>query len=393
MQALNLDTPKTTWLEALKDPKPFMQKSYLRLLGLNRIFIFTVLLPTALAIFYYGLIATDIYISESHFVVRSPQKQSQSNILGSLLQSTGISGSSQDGAYPLQDYILSRDALLELDKDLDLRQAFRKTGVDFLMHFPGPDFDNSFEALFRYYQKRVKVEFDTVSNIMVLKVNAFSADDAVSINNRLLGMGEQLINRLNTRAQQDSIGFAAAEVSRAEDKAREATLAVSGFRTKQSVVDPERQSSLQLQGVSKLQDELIATRTQLSQLQVFTPDNPQIPSLRNRAGSLQSQIDAEINKVTGGGNSLTNKAASYDRLALDRAFAEKQLATALTSLEIARNEAQRKQLYLERLVQPNKPDIAIEPRRLRNVMAVLVLGLLAWGIISLLVASVREHFD
>jgi capsule polysaccharide export protein KpsE/RkpR len=30
---------------------------------------------------------------------------------------------------------------------------------------------------------------------------------------------------------------------------------------------------------------------------------------------------------------------------------------------------------------------------LRNVLAVFVLGLLAWGIISLLAASVREHFD
>jgi capsular polysaccharide transport system permease protein len=350
-------------------------------------------LPTLAAILYYGLIATDVYISESHIVVRSPQKQSQSNILGTLLQGAGISGSSQDGAYPLQDFMLSRDALQALDKELDLRKAFRKTGADFLMHFPGVDFDDSFEALFLYYRKRVNVGFDPVSNIMTLKVNAFSAEDAVAINNRLITMGEQLINRLNERAQQDSIGFAAAEVRVAENKVREAALTVSGFRTKQSVVDPERQSALQLQGVSKLQDELIATKTQLSQLQTFTPDNPQIPSLRNRIVNLQAQIDAEIEKITGGGNSLTNKAASYDRIALDRGFAEKQLTSALASLEIARNEAQRKQLYLERLVQPNTPDVAIEPRRFRNVLMVLVLGLIAWGVVSLLVASIKEHTD
>lgn len=359
----------------------------------HRLFWLTVVLPTLAAILYYGLIATDVYISESHIVVRSPQKQSQSNILGTLLQGAGISGSSQDGAYPLQDFMLSRDALQALDKELDLRKAFRKTGADFLMHFPGVDFDDSFEALFIYYRKRVHVGFDPVSNIMSLKVNAFSAEDAVAINNRLLTMGEQLINRLNERAQQDSIGFATAEVRVAENKVREAALTVSGFRTKQSVVDPERQSALQLQGVSKLQDELIATKTQLSQLQTFTPDNPQIPSLRNRIVNLQAQIDAEIYKITGDGNSLTNKAASYDRIALDRVFAEKQLTSALASLEIARNEAQRKQLYLERLVQPNTPDVAIEPRRFRNVLMVLVLGLIAWGVVSLLVASIKEHTD
>jgi capsular polysaccharide transport system permease protein len=74
-------------------------------------------------------------------------------------------------------------------------------------------------------------------------------------------------------------------------------------------------------------------------------------------------------------------------------FANRQLASALASLEQARNEAQRQQLYIERVAQPSLPDDAMEPRRLRAVLAVFVLGLVAWGVLSLLVASVREHVD
>ena len=80
-------------------------------------------------------------------------------------------------------------------------------------------------------------------------------------------------------------------------------------------------------------------------------------------------------------------------MALDRAFADKQLAATLTSLESARSEAQRKQLYLERLVQPNLPDKALEPRRTRSIFTVLLLGLILWGVVSLVVASVKEHSD
>jgi capsular polysaccharide transport system permease protein len=65
----------------------------------------------------------------------------------------------------------------------------------------------------------------------------------------------------------------------------------------------------------------------------------------------------------------------------------------MASLEQARNEAQRKQLYLERIVQPNKPDIAIEPQRIRSILTTFVVGLIAWGILSILVAGVREHHD
>ena len=97
--------------------------------------------------------------------------------------------------------------------------------------------------------------------------------------------------------------------------------------------------------------------------------------------------------MAGGGASLTSKSAAFERFSLDRTFAEKQLATAMTSLETARSEAQRKQLYLERLVQPNLPDKAIEPRRVRSILMVLALGLILWGVVSLLVASIREHAD
>jgi len=44
-------------------------------------------------------------------------------------------------------------------------------------------------------------------------------------------------------------------------------------------------------------------------------------------------------------------------------------------------------------VQPNLPDYPGEPRRIRTILIVLVLGLIAWGILSLLLASVREHHD
>lgn len=65
----------------------------------------------------------------------------------------------------------------------------------------------------------------------------------------------------------------------------------------------------------------------------------------------------------------------------------------MASLDNARADAERKQLYLEVLVQPNAPDIAIEPKRLRGIAATFCVGLILWGVLSLLIASVREHQD
>jgi capsular polysaccharide transport system permease protein len=235
------------------------------------------------------------------------------------------------------------------------------------------------------------VEVDSLSSISTIKVSAFSAEDAHRINEKLIQMSEKLVNELNERGRQDMIRFATAEVDVAEKKVKASALAVSQYRNLKSVFDPEKQSPLQLQLISKLQDELIATKIQLTQVLTLTSDNPQISSLQQRVQSLQEAIDIESAKVAGGSRSLSGKAVEFERLALERDFAEKQLAGALTSLELAKNEAQRKQLYLGRIVQPSLPDYAVEPRRLRSVFATFILGLIAWGILAILLAGVREH--
>jgi capsular polysaccharide transport system permease protein len=60
-------------------------------------------------------------------------------------------------------------------------------------------------------------------------------------------------------------------------------------------------------------------------------------------------------------------------------------------MELARAEAQKKQLYLERIVQPNLPDHNLEPHRLRSILMVFVLSLVAWGVLGLLITAIREH--
>jgi len=81
----------------------------------NLVFLLTVVVPTIAAILYYGFVASDVFISESRFLVRSPQKQTQGGMFGQLLQGTGLSHS-QDDTYSIHDFILSRDALKELDE-------------------------------------------------------------------------------------------------------------------------------------------------------------------------------------------------------------------------------------------------------------------------------------
>ncbi len=256
---------------------------------------------------YYGLIASDVYVSESRFVVRSPQKQSQTNLVGALLQGTGFSRA-QDDTYPVIDYIESRDALRELNVGNYVADAYSEHGDVISRFHRWPD--GSFESLWKYYGKRiVDIEFDSTSAIAKLQIRAYTAEDAEKINERLLEMSERLINRMNRRAVSDTVTFAQGEVDVAAAKAKDAAAALAAYRRTYTVFDPDRQSALQLQQVTALQTQMLAAQTQLVQLQSISPKNPQIPVLQTNIANLEKQITAATSGVAGGKNSLADKAA------------------------------------------------------------------------------------
>lgn len=354
------------------------------------LFWITVVLPTSLSILYFGFLASDVYVSESQFVVRSPDKPSMSG-LGMLLKSSGFANAN-DEIYAAKDYILSRDALQALNQRQDFANAYGASSVSFFDRYNASG-DGTFEDLYKYYKKKIEVEHDTLSSAITLKVRAYSAQDAHRFNEHLLEMAEATVNKLNTRGRQDLILFAQKEVDETKKKAQDAAIALSVYRNRQGVADPEKQATIQLQMVSKLQDELITTRTQLRELRTFAPQNPQIEALETRIKGLSDEIEDQTSQVAGSARSLSSLGAQYQQLLLDSQFTEKQLASAMTSLEEARNEARRKQAYVERIVEPNIPDEPIEPRRLRGIFSTLILGLAAWGILSMLLAGVLEHKD
>lgn len=365
--------------------------SVARLKKIDPIFLVAVVVPTVLAILYFSFIASDVYVSESRFVVRSPEKQT-SSALGALLKAPGISVAG-DEIYAVQEYVESRDALRALNHDGFVDRMIAAPGLDRFERFYSFGLRDTFEGKYRYFQRRVDVQNETASSISTMKIRAYSAQDAYAMNKRLLDLGEALVNRLNNRSREDLIRFSQVEVDGARKGAEKAALALAAFRNRSGLVDPELQASIELQLISKLQDELIAAKTQLLQLRAFTPINPQIPVLQTRINGLSGEIDREIAKVTGGGSSLANGAVEYQRLTLESQFADKQLASAMASLESARNDARRKQVYLERIVEPNLPDEALEPKRLRNIFSIFALGLVAWGVLSMLLAGLREHRD
>jgi len=369
-------------------PPPRPHKRRIRLPGLG--FLLIVVLPTLLSGIYYFGIAADQFVSEARFVVRSSTRSAPSGGLGSFLTNVGISRS-QDDTFPVNDFIMSRDAAKLLVDNQQLRSILSRPEADLVARFPNFYTRDTFEDLFKRYKDLVTVTLDSSSGISALSVKSFRARDSLMVATALLTDAEALVNRMNARARHDAITVAQSEVDRAEKRVSDVQAALTKFRTVQNTLDPTKASTGLLEMIGRLSQESASSKAQLSELLRTSPQSPQIPGLRNRVGALDRQIAEEQRKIVGDNSSIATSLGDYERLLLSREFADKSLSSAIGSLEAARVEAQRQQLYLEHVVEPNLADAALYPKRYNGTAVVLLTCLLVYSIGWLLLAGVREH--
>ena len=355
------------------------------------LFLVVVVVPTLAAAIYYFLIAAPLYVSEARFVVRS-KAQAPPAALGGLLSSVGVSlGSGQTDAFEVHEYMISRDAVADLSRRYGLRAVLDRPEADFLMRFPRPFQGRSFENLFENYKRFVTVGYDSQTGISTLRVRGFRSADAQIIADALLDGGEALVNRLNDREMADAVAQAQREVLESETRGLEAQAQLTDFRNRERMIDPDRASLAGLDLLGKLETQLASMRAERAGLAASAPESPQLPVLDKRIAAFGAQLETERSRTAGEADSLAPMVGEYERLTLERDLAVKTIGAAVANLEAARMEARRKQLYLERVVRPNLPDKAEEPKRLREVFTVLVASMAAYGILSLIIAGVREH--
>ena len=388
-----LATPADPKLAPDDAPGPmavFLRKAG-QLIRRKKLFCALVVVPVLLAIAYYGPIASDQYLSQASFLVKSPGQQgAQMSTLANLIQTTGLSRG-QEETNAVLDYVRSRNALEDLQKRIDVRSMFMSPAADRLARYPFPLREDKFENLYDYYKNKVEVYLDTETGLAVIRVKAFSSTDAHSIASALLNLSEDLVNQLNERAHKQGIIEAERRVVEAEERVRKAATSMAKFRNKQSMIDPKLQATGIQEIVTKLSTQKADLQARLDRMTKAAPSSPNVDVLRSQIASLTREIDSQMLRMAGGEAALSSKMGDYEYLTLEQTFAARMLESANASLELARVSADKQQFYLQRVVEPNAPDMARYPRRLASIFVVLGVALCLFFIGWMLLAGIIEH--
>jgi capsular polysaccharide transport system permease protein len=357
----------------------------------HRPFIFWVVLPTLLVGCYVFLVASDQYQSEARFTIQTSSGPSAApSGMGDLLGISAQLGPSQSQAFGVADYLESQEAVDALQREVDLVAMFRRQGIDPLARLhpskPKP------EKLFDYYKSMVHIRYDRDSGISELEVRAFRPDDAYRLAQALLALGERRVNYLNERMFADAVANARTEVARAEQNAQSIEKSITAFRQTNQDVNPTNSGQAQTSLVAQLTATLSASRAQLAQMgTVIGHGSPQYRAMATRVSTLEAEVNRQSGRLTGGDGTIAARLGGYEDLLVRQQFAGKRYESAAAALEKAVDQARRQDLYLVKIVDPNRPVRADYPQRGRIMITFVMVLLTIYGIGWLIVAGVREH--
>ena len=365
-------------------------RSFFRPQGLGlRLFLSCVLIPTLVVFLYLALFASDVYLAEAKFAIRSQNQQQSLDMLSTFFRTNS---SSLSDSYIVQNYIQSMDMIDKVDAKLHIRDHYADRSHDIWYRLTR---NATQDEMLRYWSWVVVTTFDPDTSILTVQVKAFSPQMAQAVCQAILDASEALVNAMNDRARTDAISQAQAEVARAEARIRTAHEAMRQYRERTVILDPQAVASGLYSLVNQLEGEITKTTAELAEASTYMQaDSPRVVMLQNRLAVLQKQLQSEKARLASqmqGDKPLSALVSEFQSLTLEEEFAQKQLTSAMASLETARVQAESKSLYVESFQKPMVPDESLYPRPIVFSLVFMLAAAVLLGLVSLIVAAIREH--
>lgn len=348
------------------------------------------LIPVLLAVLYFGFIASDRYVSEARVVVDRTDFSGGHTMDFASLLTTG--GNSHD-IMLLRDHLRSVDMLNNLDTRLKLRAHYSDGNYDFISRMWSNE--ASQELFHRHFLSRVRIEMDTLANVLSIRVQAYTPEMANAISIALVEEGEKFMNEMAHRLAREQVAFLEVQASQMKDRVMKTRYAVVEYQNAKGLVSPLGTAEAVSSIIAKLEGQLIELKAQRqAMLGYLSPKAPEVSQLNLQIGAYEKQLKEEQARLASPKGSTLNRAIEeFQRLQLEAEFAQDTYKTALVALEKGRVEATRTLKKVSVLQNPTLPQYPVEPRRVYNIVVYTLAIMAITGTIQMFIAIIRDHKD
>lgn len=341
---------------------------------------------------YWLIVASDRYESSASMIIRKTDSLAQQSVDLPLLIS-GVSSASRPDQLLLREYLLSVDLLKKLDVKLKLRRHYSDHHYDIFSRLWQENMP--MELFQRYFEKRVSVDYDEFAGVLRVKVQAYDAKTAQLIAAAMVAEGERYMNQLGHEMAETQVNYLVNQVKVSQQRSQQANQILVQYQNKKGLLSPQAAAESISSIISGLESQRAQLQTQLATLpKTLDSDHPNLVMLRQAIGSVNSQIAQEKARLANpSGKTLNVSMEEFQRLQMDAAFKQDVYKSSLAALEKGRFDAARMLDKVSVLQSPSLPEFPLEPRRLYNILATLIIAAMLAGTLKLLEGIVLDHLD
>lgn len=359
----------------------------------KRLAIWLIAMPMLVASIYYAFFALDRYVSVARVAVRQVGNNEAPQIPGLAVMLSGLNPTSREETLYLREFLTSQDMLNALQAKIKWSSHYMDRWHDPLYWLNGKAPQ---EDLLHYYQRLITAHFDEQTGLLEVRVEAFDPLFAEQVLKIILAESERFVNELSHKMAREQMQFAQGELAKARSAYEDRREAMLAFQSTNNLLDAEAAAKARAGVIVELEANLTKERTALKGLLASLDSNtPQVRQQKNRINALEQQLNSETQRLVSGtrGDNLNVVASRYRNLTIDAAIAEEAYKFAVSSVESARIEASKKLRSLVTVVSPNKPERAVYPERIYNLIALFVGLLIFYGIARFVIATIEDHRD
>jgi len=348
-----------------------------------------VLLAVAVAAFYYLFIASDIYVTRAQLYVKSTG--ASAGVVPQLALLGANTVDDKDTTMVVA-YAGSQEMLSKLEDKIGFSEHFSASDWDFWARLSSSP---SEESRLKYFRKRLHTNVHPESGIITLRAQAFTPELSLKMVEEAIRNAEAFINGVGHAIALEEIAFVEQEMERSRQNLAAVRAKVLRFQNDNGIMGVEANGAARQAMVNEMENQLVRMQTNEKTLAAYlNPAAADLVAVRDGITALKSQLVIEREKLASQNGVSTNDInATFQALELELQFATDLYQNTLVGLEKARIESYKKLKHLVVIQAPQLPDEALEPRKIYNIISLFVALTLAYGIITMIVATVREHRD
>ena len=350
-----------------------------------------VILPWLLAAFYILFIKSPVYESTAKILIEKSEDNAQGGGLGLLLGGTHVQPSEN---YLTKDYILSREMLAKVEKNLNIKAHFQSKKADFFSRLSKNATQKDFLT---YYREMLKASIDPETNEIIIQASAYSPDFAKTFLSNVLNYTKDFVNQVSNTLAKKQYDFAEMKLKLAKEKLFQTSNDLIQWQNKNGLFDPKEAAQVVSSVMAQLKGSLVEKQTQYITYSSFMqPNSTKLLTLQEEINALKQQVQQQTSILLGKketSGKLNQVVSEFEWFQLQQKFAQAEYQAAQQAYDVAAINLAKNQNIVIEIEHPDLPDEPKSPVPFYDLTNILLLLLILFVITKMGITIVREHID